>query len=252
MRSELVRPSGSSPSCGVPTPGQSRSLRRPRRLFLEPRAPGAAWRVRQRPRRIRDAARLRAGRRGDRARRRSPPTRRRCRPRRRRSRSRPPPRRISWRCGPGPWRSAWPCRSRHRRRRRALAHDGGEIVEREFGLSTGALLSRRGAPGMPAAIICSFTSRIVKVAEMEDRSGEHRAGMAVATPATKMAGMPTPPDATTGTRTASAMVRVSGRSNPSRVPSRSIEVSRISPAPSRDLDAHIRPRRCRSACGRHG
>ena len=44
--------------------------------------------------------------------------------------------------------------------------------------------------------------------------------------------MPTPPEAMTGTRTASATARVSSRSKPDFVPSRSIEVSRISPAPS--------------------
>ena len=43
--------------------------------------------------------------------------------------------------------------------------------------------------------------------------------------------MPTPPDAITGTPTASEMARVRGRLKPARVPSRSIEVSRISPAP---------------------
>ena len=44
--------------------------------------------------------------------------------------------------------------------------------------------------------------------------------------------MPTPPEAITGTATASAIARVSGMSKPCFVPSRSIEVSRISPAPS--------------------
>ena len=44
--------------------------------------------------------------------------------------------------------------------------------------------------------------------------------------------MPTPPDAITGTSTASATARVSARSKPSRVPSRSMLVSRISPAPA--------------------
>ena len=44
--------------------------------------------------------------------------------------------------------------------------------------------------------------------------------------------MPTPPEAMTGMGTRSATARVSSRSKPSRVPSRSMLVSRISPAPS--------------------
>ena len=44
--------------------------------------------------------------------------------------------------------------------------------------------------------------------------------------------MPTPPLAMTGTPTASTTARVRARSKPSLVPSRSIDVSRISPAPS--------------------
>src|SRR6267378_2145361 len=51
-------------------------------------------------------------------------------------------------------------------------------------------------------------------------------------PSTRWSRLPTPPDAMTGTGTLSAMACVSGRSKPCRVPSRSIEVSRISPAPS--------------------
>ena len=43
--------------------------------------------------------------------------------------------------------------------------------------------------------------------------------------------LPQPPEATTGTRTALATARVSARSKPSFVPSRSMLVSRISPAP---------------------
>src|SRR6266404_5438109 len=51
-------------------------------------------------------------------------------------------------------------------------------------------------------------------------------------PSTRWSRLPTPPDAMTGTGTLSAIARVSGRSKPCLVPSRSIEVSRISPAPS--------------------
>src|SRR5579883_711349 len=73
------------------------------------------------------------------------------------------------------------------------------------------------------------------------RHPHHRTGMPLAastaaacparTPSTRWSSVPTPPEAMTGTRTASATARVSARSKPAWVPSRSIEVSRISPAP---------------------
>ena len=53
------------------------------------------------------------------------------------------------------------------------------------------------------------------------------------TPSTRCSSAPTPPEAMTGTSTASVIVEVSGRSKPFLVPSRSIDVSRISPAPRR-------------------
>ncbi len=56
--------------------------------------------------------------------------------------------------------------------------------------------------------------------------------------------VPTPPEAMTGTGTASAMVRVSGMSKPTLVPSRSIEVTSSSPEPV--LDHPRRPGRRRS------
>ncbi len=52
------------------------------------------------------------------------------------------------------------------------------------------------------------------------------------TPSARCSSVPTPPEAITGTGTASATARVSSRSKPWRVPSRSMLVSRISPAPS--------------------
>ena len=58
--------------------------------------------------------------------------------------------------------------------------------------------------------------------------------------------------AMTGTPTASTIARVSSRSKPSLVPSRSIDVSRISPAPARRPPPPTRPRPCPSACGRRG
>ena len=46
------------------------------------------------------------------------------------------------------------------------------------------------------------------------------------------AGVPAPPEATTGIPTASEIIRVIVSSYPSRVPSASMELSTISPAPS--------------------
>ena len=50
-------------------------------------------------------------------------------------------------------------------------------------------------------------------------------------PSERWSSAPTPPEAITGTSTASLIARVSSRSKPLRVPSRSMLVSRISPAP---------------------
>ena len=65
--------------------------------------------------------------------------------------------------------------------------------------------------------------------------------------------MPTPPEAITGTVTASATARVSAMSKPYLVPSRSIEVSRISPAPSATTSLRIgdgvKPGRLAAAMG---
>ena len=72
------------------------------------------------------------------------------------------------------------------------------------------------------------------LAEMEDRGRQHRGGVAVADALDQVIEVPTPPEAITGTGTASATARVSAMSKPDLVPSRSIEVSRISPAPSDD------------------
>src|SRR4030066_221273 len=56
-------------------------------------------------------------------------------------------------------------------------------------------------------------------------------------PSYRWSSVPTPPEAITGIPTRSAMVRVNRMSYPSRVPSRSMLVSRISPAPYRSIRA---------------
>ena len=73
--------------------------------------------------------------------------------------------------------------------------------------------SETGRVGSPAAANAAFACAIADFAEMEDRRGQHGAGMAVASrhppdPAT----LPTPPEAITGTGTASDTARVSARS----------------------------------------
>ena len=52
------------------------------------------------------------------------------------------------------------------------------------------------------------------------------------TPSTMCCTVPAPPDAMTGTSTAAVTLRTSSTSNPRFEPSKSIDVSRISPAPS--------------------
>ena len=71
-----------------------------------------------------------------------------------------------------------------------------------------------------------------ELAVVEDRRREHGVGAALDDARRPdRASAPTPPDAITGTSTASATARVSARSKPVRAPSRSMLVSRISPAP---------------------
>src|SRR5204863_2837402 len=85
--------------------------------------------------------------------------------------------------------------------------------------------------GIPAAYKRSFSCSI----ELKPKWKMDTASAASAEPArktsTKWSAPPAPPEAMTGMRTALAITRVSSQSKPSPVPSRSIEVSRISPAP---------------------
>ncbi len=68
--------------------------------------------------------------------------------------------------------------------------------------------------------------------EVEDRGGQHGSGVAVADAVDEMIEIADAAGGDHGNGTLSAIARVSGMSKPCRVPSRSIEVSRISPAPS--------------------
>ena len=73
---------------------------------------------------------------------------------------------------------------------------------------------------------------------MEDAGGQQPRGARLALLRQNAASVPTPPEAITGTRTAPQTARSRSRSKPTPVPSRSMLVSRISPAPSAATCAH--------------
>src|SRR5204862_2671921 len=102
------------------------------------------------------------------------------------------------------------------------------------GLSTFATGSRQGSSriGKPARTMCSLAWRMVNSPKWNIEAASTAVAWPCRIPSTKWSRLPTPPEAMTGTGTLSAMACVSGRSNPCLVPSRSIDVSRISPAPS--------------------
>src|SRR5687767_10242169 len=85
---------------------------------------------------------------------------------------------------------------------------------------------------MPRERMCSFAWRTVNSPKWKTLAASTASARPSSTPSAKCSTEPTPPEAITGTLTASATARVSARSKPSRVPSRSMLVSRISPAPA--------------------
>src|SRR5579872_2874347 len=78
----------------------------------------------------------------------------------------------------------------------------------------------------------SLASRMVNSPKWKIEAASTAVACPSRMPSTRWSRLPTPPEAINGTEMLSAIARVSGRSNPWRVPSRSIEVRRISPAPS--------------------
>src|SRR6185436_20008517 len=102
------------------------------------------------------------------------------------------------------------------------------------GLSTFVGRSRQGSSriGSPARTMCSLAWRMVNSPKWNIEAASTAVAWPSRMPSTRWSRLPTPPDAITGTGTLSAIARVSGRSKPWRVPSRSMVVSRISPAPS--------------------
>src|SRR5688572_22371454 len=85
---------------------------------------------------------------------------------------------------------------------------------------------------MPRVRMCSLAVRTVKSPKWNTLAASTASARPSSTPSARCSTEPTPPEAITGTVTASATARVSARSKPSRVPSRSMLVSRISPAPA--------------------
>src|ERR1022692_4553936 len=90
---------------------------------------------------------------------------------------------------------------------------------------------RRIRTGYPAARSDSFTSLIASLPKW-NKLAASTASAPACTAGAKSASWPAPPLAITGTSTTWRIARISGRSNPAWVPSASIELSRISPAPS--------------------
>src|SRR5205085_9047031 len=84
----------------------------------------------------------------------------------------------------------------------------------------------------PFAARWSFTWRAVSSPKWNTDAASTASARPATAPSTKSSSPPTPPLAMTGSPQASTTARVSSTSKPSRVPSRSIDVSRISPAPS--------------------
>ena len=81
------------------------------------------------------------------------------------------------------------------------------------------------ATGTPAAARCAFASPTRNGPKWKIEAASTAVAWPSRMPATRWSSVPTPPEAMTGTRTASATARVSSISKPDLVPSRSIEVS---------------------------
>src|SRR4051794_23290353 len=94
---------------------------------------------------------------------------------------------------------------------------------------------------MPAADIAALASAMMCSPKWKILAAKTPVAPPSSIPSTRCCKLPTPPLAITGTLTFSVTAEVRSRSNPSRVPSRSIDVSRISPAPKRSArTAHPR------------
>src|SRR3954451_14852256 len=110
----------------------------------------------------------------------------------------------------------------------ACRDDRGKLVQAEAAHWSAAHVARTCRP---APRIYCFACAIVWGPKWKPDAATTAAAWPSRIPATRWSSVPTPPDAITGTGTASEMARVRSMSNPLPVPSRSIEVKRISPAP---------------------
>src|ERR1700732_157724 len=85
--------------------------------------------------------------------------------------------------------------------------------------------------GIAAERKCCFSSESEPNPKWKREAARAASARPSSNTSAKCCALPAPPEAITGTRTASETALVSRQSNPSPVPSRSNEVSRISPAP---------------------
>src|SRR4029077_7673773 len=92
--------------------------------------------------------------------------------------------------------------------------------------------SRATRTGRPAAAMAAFTSPIAWMRRWKIDAASTASAPPRSIAATKSAGPAAPPEAITGTSTRSVIARSSSMSTPDCVPSRSIEVTSSSPAPS--------------------
>src|SRR5882757_3190054 len=113
----------------------------------------------------------------------------------------------------------------------ALLHDGGEQAvgvafeaRRDIGIE-------RHRTVIPSAAMACFTWPMVNCRKWNTLAA-NTASAPATTAGAKCSTAPAPPLAITGTVTADRTARSIGRSNPARVPSASMELSRISPTPN--------------------
>src|SRR4051812_28801523 len=115
---------------------------------------------------------------------------------------------------------------------RVLDDRRGEAVEppQRLGPLSGdrghAAASSARRTGNPASAIACFTSEIEWIRRWKIEAARTASAPPSRTALTKSAGPAAPPEAMTGTRTRSVMLRSSAVSYPKRVPSRSIDVRR--------------------------
>src|SRR5690349_5856208 len=121
-----------------------------------------------------------------------------------------------------------PCDHQHLARGRVLRHRGHEAVGVPGDVVEPVLHSRIS---MPRAAMKRLASPMAISPKWNTEAASTASAWPCSIPSARCSIRPTPPLAITGTGTASHTARVSARSKPLLVPSRSMLVSRISPAP---------------------